>query len=163
MVMKEQVEALRQQQIIKTGLYTRYLLLRYSLAIFFFANLNWALANIVSGSWSAILPIILVIAAIPAAYEQMTLYSAPSSHLTYTKNYFKLQMFMQIISGAICLSSFFKTLFPLFTTYWQTRATLGVLLAIGMGIILLNLRRIAEIERNVDPFYQKFQHMYSTD
>lgn len=163
MVMKEQVEALRQQQMIKTGLYTRYLLLRYSLAIFFFANLNWALANIVSGSWSAILPIVLVIAAIPAAYEQMTLYSAPSRHLTYTKNYFKLQMFMQIISGAICLSSFFKTLFPLFTTHWQTRATLGVLLVIGMGIILLNLRRIAEIERNVDPFYQKFQHMYSTD
>ena len=59
----------------------RFLFLRYVLAVFFFANLYWFLAAMVSNAVLLILPLALLILAISAIGEYVRLYGSYSEQI----------------------------------------------------------------------------------
>ena len=76
MTKKEQLEIERQRRetALKNTFFNRYLLLRYTIALFFFGNIYWLLNQFIRPSFVIVLPITLIVLAILATVEQFRLY-----------------------------------------------------------------------------------------
>ena len=110
MTKKEQLEIERQRRetALKNTFFNRYLLLRYTIALFFFGNIYWLLNQFIRPSFVIVLPITLIILAILAENNQ------------------------------------------------AARFFVFVILLLGLGLCLLNLKRIQEIYERKDKAYQRF-------
>ncbi len=69
----------RQALSLQSMRFNRFLGIRYLTAVFFFANLWWAI--IASNLWSKWLPVGLMVLAIPVIYEQIKLFGTPNESL----------------------------------------------------------------------------------
>lgn len=148
---------IKRKHIIQTNLYNRYLLLRYSLALFFFMNLNWMIANVLVSNIYAILPGILLCVSLPAMYEQIKVYREHTNNLVHTKRFFLIQLFAQIVFILLTCTFGFKSLYPFLSDKMSTRLVTIILLLFGASIAFMTLNRIEHIKQNTDRFYIKFQ------
>ena len=82
MTKKEQLEIERQRRetALKNTFFNRYLLLRYTIALFFFGNIYWLLNQFIRPSFVIVLPITLIVLAILATVEQFRLYALTGSY-----------------------------------------------------------------------------------
>lgn len=92
------------------------MLFRYSLAVFFFANLYWLLVQLFQPSLYLILPSLMLIAIIIATAEQFKLYSAEESRLTKTEFVLRAQAILQGLIVVLVILGHISTLFPTFQT-----------------------------------------------
>ena len=147
MTKKEQLEIERQRRetALKNTFFNRYLLLRYTIALFFFGNIYWLLNQFIRPSFVIVLPITLIVLAILATVEQFRLYGKRDERLKVT------QMFI-----VLTWTSLFTTLFPIFENNQAARFFVFVILLLGFGLCLLNLKRIQEIYERKDKAYQRF-------
>lgn len=86
MTKKEQLEIERQRRetALKNTFFNRYLLLRYTIALFFFGNIYWLLNQFIRPSFVIVLPITLIVLAILATVEQFRLYGKHDERLKVT-------------------------------------------------------------------------------
>ena len=146
MTKKEQLEIERQRRetALKNTFFNRYLLLRYTIALFFFGNIYWLLNQFIRPSFVIVLPITLIVLAILATVEQFRLYGKRDERLKVTQMFIRSQAVIQM--GLLVLT-------------WTSQAArffVFVILLLGLGLCLLNLKRIQEIYERKDKAYQRF-------
>lgn len=150
-------EDIKQEQIQKTNAFNRFLLFRYSLPVFFFANLYWLIIQLTHRSVYILLPIVMVALMVAAFAEQVTLFGKTDISLKLTKRALLAQRVMNLLVMGLLLVGQGHSLFPIFSTGSQTLIALILIQLAGLVIISYNLRRIGQIEHNCDPYYYRFQ------
>lgn len=134
--------------------FNRYIMLRYSLALLFFANLNWLLLLLLAGSKFLLVPFLLTVSAFFPVYEQLKLYSKKQTPLKWTKKYFLVQV---IASGVLLPLTLFTPLYNLFFPFMansvQGSIGIGIILSLGFVIGISCLRKITAIHENKDRAY----------
>lgn len=141
------------KQSLKSMNFNRYLMVRYATAGFFFINLYWLIAlTMVNSGWLAI-PAILVLVMLPAIVEQVKLYGKPTNAVPWTKNYYRIQIFINLILIIVTTTPFFKELFPFMKGEIQGRMFVIGVLIIGIGIAEIVLHRLSKIQLNKDRHY----------
>lgn len=158
MTKKEQLEIERQRRetALKNTFFNRYLLLRYTITLFFFGNIYWLLNQFIRPSFVIVLPITLIVLAILATVEQFRLYGKRDERLKVTQMFVRSQAVIQVGLLVLTWTSLFTTLFPIFENNQTARLFVFVILLLGLGLCLLNLKRIQEIYERKDKAYQRF-------
>lgn len=143
----------REKTSLKNMEYNRYIALRYSLALFFFANLNWLVFLLTVRSVYTLLPFVMLVLAAPSIMEQIKVYSQKTS-LTHTTRYFKSQL---LLNGLLCalafVPAFFKGAFPFMAVSAQGLIGLQTVLVLGTGIAYKTLQKINAIHQRQDRMY----------
>lgn len=141
---------------IKNMEYTRYIGVRYAVALFLFTNLNWAIALFLSKSILVVLPLLLSLYTAFVAFEQIKLYSKKDLTITQTKNYLRAQFIINLfLVLGIFNKTFYKKAFPFMTTTIQGKIGLASIIGIGLLIAFLSIRKIKNIEQNKDRLYKE--------
>ncbi|MCD5003296.1 hypothetical protein IV487_12560 [Enterococcus saccharolyticus] len=142
--------------------YNRFLLLRYLLALFFFVNLHVMILFLIGHHKMAIWPMGLLIAIVPAVFEHVKLYGAKedekANQLRYTALYYHIQLMVNLLLSLSALTGVgFHTIFPFLTNTMQSRFLVLAILAIGLLLIAVCLKRITAIRSQKDRHYQYIQ------
>ena len=156
-------EDIKRETALKNNLFSRYLLFRYSLALFFFANLYWILTQLLSPQLNLyiLLPIGLLLILVSASAEQLRLYGAKEEKVQLGKTALamKAQAVSHILLGAVVLlPDQLTSAIPYFSNHPAARTLVGGLQIAGLLICLFNLSRIRQVEQNKDKFYYRFQN-----
>ncbi|NVY96259.1 PTS cellobiose transporter subunit IIC [Lactobacillus sp. DCY120] len=135
--------------------FSRFWVVRYGTAGFFFTNLYWAFLSLTSKT--GILPWSLVFVDLIMIVEQTKKYWQPSSTLPKTRWGYRLQLVSNLILLLGSNYSWSQQFVPFFSTPAQS---LWKLLLIGGSIsCFLLLIHIHRIERKQDAYYQRMQDL----
>ena len=158
MTKKEQleIEHQRRETALKNTFFNRYLLLRYTIALFFFGNIYWLLNQFIRPSFVIVLPITLIVLAILATVEQFRLYGKRDERLKVTQMFVRSQAVIQMGLLVLTWTSWFTDLFPIFENNQVARVFVFIVLLLGLVISLLDIRRIQDIYQQKDKAYQRF-------
>ncbi|MGT2924745.1 hypothetical protein ACVR0O_06075 [Streptococcus caviae] len=152
-------QQLKQKMRLKNNLFSRYLLFRYSLALFFFVNLYWLLSQVYRPSVYLILPVILLFLIIAACAEQFKLYGAKEVYLEQTKRAFKIQISVELLLLAVTMiPRQLPAAVPFFSNTVSAHIFFALAQLLGLLICWYNLRRIRQINNNEDKFYSRFHN-----
>ncbi|EMP69535.1 hypothetical protein ACVRW7_03080 [Streptococcus ratti] len=152
-------QQLKQKISLKNNLFSRYLLFRYSLALFFFVNLYWILSLIYRPSAYFILPVILLFLIIAACAEQFKLYGAKEVYLEQTKRALKAQISVELLLLAVTMiPRQLPAVVPFFSDTVPAHIFFALVQLLGLLICCYNLRRIRQINNNEDKFYSRFHN-----
>lgn len=155
MSLKEQVIKQQRDQSLRSFKFNRFLLVRYGLALYFFVNVYWAIFNLFTQFWSALLPIVLVALSVWAVSEQIRLYWHHDNQLPKTSLYFKFQLVTNIgVMAVVWLESVFKFLFPFLSFNSGSLIMIYGLLVLGALGLWLMIGRIQRISNNQDKKYE---------
>lgn len=156
----------KEKASLKNMEYNRYLGLRYALALFFFANLNWLLALVVTRTLLLFIPLILLVYSLLPIYGQMKMRSKPdnaSGYLKQSKGYFGMQMLANLLLIALSFNgAFFTNVFPFMADSTQGRVLLISLLFIGLLVGSFCLKKIVKIENQSDKGYKQLLKLKQT-
>ncbi|HEU6776207.1 TPA: hypothetical protein V0416_001956 [Streptococcus pneumoniae] len=154
---RQKIEQQRREMALTNTFFNRYLLLRYSIALFFFGNVYWLLSQFISPSPIIIIfPIMLIVFSILATVEQFKLYGNRKEKLGITLMFVRIQMLISIGLLVLTWTSWFKNLFPIFENNQVARLFVFVVLLLGLVLSLLDIRRIKKIYKRTDKAYQQF-------
>jgi len=154
---KQQLEANTKKL---TKRYKRIFLLRYSLVGLFFVNLYWFLMLLLSQSWAALIPILLLVLAGIAYSEQLKFANSSKDNYLLKRNkiYFKVQSIAMII---LFLSLFnrltLNVFFPFLNFNIRLNVILGIAFVLGIILSLFCIKRITNIANNKDKYYLKYK------
>lgn len=149
-VEKTKIEVARKkhQDSIKYMYFSRYLLIRYVVTIFFFTNLMWL---IISASYGSVVGMILALAmgiySAVASFEQLSKMHNRKRDIPITRVYLYVQLAFSIILGILLFTSLKKEIFPFIINQDTMYFMLGFLL-IGIFLCLLCEYRIHQIIKN---------------
>lgn len=159
--MPKEKSDLKQEQSWKNNLFSRYMLFRYSLALFFFANLYWIMILLYKQAIYLLLPIIMNILIVIACAEQFKLYGQKEVNIPWTKRAFKSQI---LISGLAILIAILPNqmsiAFPVFADNLYGILFVAIMQLLGALISFYNLKRANRVEKNTDKFYYRFQQSF---
>ncbi len=85
---KKKNELEKKQLSLKNMYFNRYLFVRYLTAFFFFMNMQWMILLLSAKSLGSSLPMVLLLAILPAVGEQVKLYRKHQTNVPWTKRYF---------------------------------------------------------------------------
>lgn len=156
---KRKLNQQRQETSLKNTYFNRYLLLRYSLALFFFGNIYWLLIQLTTRTWLMLIPMILLVLIVLACVEQFKLYGKREANLGKTKRALQVQVVVQVFSLLATLTPWFSMVFPIFADSLVARLFLFMILGLGFALLVFNLRRIQEISQNTDKAYLRYRQM----
>lgn len=154
--MEMEAVKMKNKTALKNMEYTRYIGVRYALALFLFTNLNWSIALFLSKSFLIILPLLLVLYTAFAALEQIKLYSKKDYPLKHTKNYFTSQAFVNLfLSLTFFSSALYDKAFPFMASSTQGKVGTAALIGIGLIISVLSIKKINKIEQKKDRLFKE--------
>lgn len=158
---KEELEKLRQESSWKNNLFSRYMLFRYSLALFFFANIYWILTGLYRPSIYLILPLAGLCLSVVATAEQFRLYGKKEPVLTHTKFAFQGQGLISLLALLVSLvPGQFSLAYPAFADTLTGKSFIASLLVLGLITVAFNLKRVKEVEEKRDKFYHRFKQSF---
>ncbi|MGT2832940.1 hypothetical protein [Streptococcus halotolerans] len=152
-------EEIRREVKQKNNLFNRYMLFRYSLALFFFANIYWSLTLFFKPNLYLVIPLALLVILIMATVEQFKLYGASVPKLSRTELALKVQLVTNLLVIALTVFNQTSVLFPTFTNQLPAKLMIVILQVLGVLLVNLNLNRITLIKQNKDKYYQRFQNI----
>ena len=94
---KRKIELEKKQLSLKNMYFNRYLIVRYLTAFFFFMNMQWMILLLSAKSLGSSLPMILILAILPAVGEQVKLYRKHQTNVPWTKWYFLFQSVFNLL------------------------------------------------------------------
>lgn len=155
---QQELEATRKQQYEKSMKFTRYLYIRYFLAVLFFANIFWGMTLIVVSNMLAVLPITMLIIIFMTYFTIMKLQSNPEASTMRLEQFLKLNIGVTS-AQIICIWINAHYFFP----YMQASLTnQGIMTIVFSGSILLSLlsiRQISRIEKNEDKISRRLAEL----
>lgn len=156
--MAKTVSEQRNEFSLKTFKFNRFMLIRYSLALFFFSNIYW-LMYIGPKIFPAVIPLLLILLSLVTIAEHVRLFSKHSNQLPHSQRYFTIQLF---INGVLMLLSINNQMFVRFFPFMQVNNTAKLfmysILSLGIIISLFNLYRIKQIKMNTDKAFIRIQN-----
>lgn len=146
----------RNKVAVKNMEYTRYIGIRYALALLLFSNLNWLIALFLSKSVMFFIPLLLGSYLVLAVFEQIKVYSNHNLELKHTKRYFLAQGIINLLllAGAF-YSPFFQQAFPFMANTQQGLLGIGAVLVLGAVIAFISGRKLIKIEQQEDRLYKE--------
>ncbi|WP_202922611.1 hypothetical protein [Streptococcus sp. S784/96/1] len=158
---KAQSRDLKQETTWKNNLFSRYMLFRYSLTLFFFANIYWGMIQMYRTSVYIILPIGLLLLLIRAIAEQFSLYGKTKAVLIWTKRAFQAQGIVNVLALlSVVFPGQFEYVFPVFASNLLGKLFVSSLLLLGLLAVWHNVNRVQRVETNTDNFYYRFQKSF---
>ena len=157
-IKKHLADSSRKQTSLRSMFFSRFILLRYTIALFLFTNLYWLIIQIANKSWFMLLPIGLLIGYIMASAEQLKIYGSQKAEIRWTELILKYQMMIQLV--LLVMTSFsnqFTTVFPIFSNSVSARVFQGILLILGMLLVHFNLLKVQRIKVNKDKGYFRYK------
>lgn len=150
----------REKTALKNMRYNRFILLRYSLALFFFANLNWFIFMIPSRTIAMIIPLVMLLFAIIPANEFIKLYSkSDNTKLIYVKPYFISQLILNsLLVFTLLNNTIFSVLFPFLNPNIYGKSGARGILVLGIIIAFFCVRKAKAIDTNKDSGYKHFSN-----
>lgn len=156
---QEQARSFKRSQEEKNRAFGRFILFRYSIAIFFFANVYWLMILWLQSSYWMIFPIILMFLCGRASAEQLALYGKTEVKLNWTEQALMMQGGVNSILLVLILLKHGKNIFPILADLPKTWMVVGFFLVVGLLTILFNLNRIRQVAKNQDSYYLRFQNI----
>lgn len=154
--MKNSAESYKKEVSLKNMEYTRYIGVRYALALLFFANLNWFISLIVSKSALLFIPLLLLLYITLPIYEQIRLYSNKKTSLKYIKKYFAIQLVVNILLLILSLlPQFYEKAFPFMAISFQGLAGITFVLLLGTIASAASLKKLVKIHDKKDRLYKQ--------
>ncbi|EHJ57291.1 hypothetical protein HMPREF9318_02127 [Streptococcus urinalis FB127-CNA-2] len=157
---KKTPDQIRTEVKLKNNRFNRFMLLRYSLTLFFFANTYWLITQLFQASLYLIIPALMLILLVIATIEQFRLYGAKVINLKMTDLAFKAQLLVNAFVILISLvTQSANTILPTFSNHRTALIFLILLQVLGMVVAWFSLNRIRLIELNKDNYYKRFQNI----
>lgn len=154
--MRKNPVSLKNKVSLKNMEYNRYIAVRYSLALLFFANVNWFISLFVANSIFLFVPLLLLVYAIFSIYEQIRLYSNKGIPLKHTKRFFLIQLTVNSVLLVLSfITSFYNLAFPFMSPSIQGFLGIEFILVIGIGIEAISLKKITKISNKKDRLYKE--------
>lgn len=152
---KEQIAKIKHKDSIKYMYFSRYLMIRYIVTIFFFMNLMWLIVSVSYASVIAIIfSLIMGIYAAIASIEQLSKMHNRKKDIPITRVYFGIQALVNII---LVVLMFFtpirRSIFPFIINNSILYFMFGFLL-IGILLCVLCEYRIQQILEDKDKYYK---------
>lgn len=155
---KVRIEENKKNLSVKSMYFNRYLLVRYTIALFFFTNVYWLLSLLMSGSSLFFIPLAIILLLLSSIAEQIKMINKHTNQAVYTKYYFITQL---IINGVLMIlssfSSIFTQLFPFLINQAKSRVLVLSVLAIGILLSGIILYRLHQIKNNEDRHYHRIK------
>lgn len=161
---KQEKKDLKQKTTWKNNLFSRYMLFRYSFALLFFANIYWIMILSYQLNFIIILPILQLFLIVMACAEQFSLYGKTTINLNRTKLAFEGQLIVNSLGILLVVLPYqFERAFPIFNNQLSGKVFVIVLQLLGLGLSLLNMKRIEQVKNNTDKFYYRFQQAFGKE
>ncbi|SES28253.1 hypothetical protein [Salisediminibacterium halotolerans] len=155
---RQTAEKNKQALSLKSMYFNRYLIVRYATALFFFTNLYWLAALILSQSVWLVVPAALLISLIASMAEQVKIYSNHTNDAAYTRLAFRaLQITNLLLLVPAAFTPLFSQVYPFLASETPAQLFIFLLLTAGIGLSTLMLRRLNKIRTNEDKHYQRIQ------
>lgn len=145
----------RQELSLTSMYFNRYLLIRYTTAVFFFANLYWFILSFSSGGFIKWWPMILLIVTTAVAIEQVSKYWRRDHKLPVTKTGYFVQLISNFVALVLIVMGYGTKIFPFFGPKGISLMT--TVLLIGMGGCFYILARVHLIETDRDRYLKQIQ------
>ena len=133
---------------MKFMFFNRFWVLRYSIAIFFFANFYWMVTAWASKSLSLIIPLVMMFFALAVAIELTSKLHTNKSELPLTKAFYLTQLGLNLLLVITCLTPLYDNVFPFLKNSGQLFVEL--ICAIGAILCLLSLAKIKQLVAGTD-------------
>lgn len=146
----EKLEERRKKTSITNMYFNRFLLIRYTTALFLFFNLYWFVFLLFSQPLLALLPFALFAGAAVVALEQVKLYRNHSQKLPYARFFYMAQGIVNVGLIGLIYTPAYANLFPFLTKTMDTKRVLTCALLIGILISLVVLRKLYKIRLGQD-------------
>lgn len=144
--------AKRHEMSVRSMNFSRYLMIRYLLAAYLFANLFWLIFSLYYRDFIAItFSGVLFVLAIIASIEQAAKWHTKNTTLKYTKYYFITQLILNGIFVLTCFTSVGKVFFPFMVNTDVANIMLTILIAGILGCLIV-LKRINNIQSGHDKY-----------
>ncbi|WP_386694485.1 hypothetical protein [Lonepinella sp. MS14435] len=143
----------KQQMILRSLYFNRFLFVRYTTAFLFFSTLVWCCAMFLSQATFLFVPLLILSLLGIASFEQVKMYYKHNTAAPLTSRIFQFLLVGYSLLMLICLTPYEKQLFP-FVQNHQSRILEGYF---GVVIILtlLVLKKLNTIRANKDTHYQR--------
>lgn len=152
---------LKKETTWKNNMFSRYMLFRYSLALFFFSNLYWIMILLYRTPVYLLFPISLLLILILATAEQFRLYGKKEVSLFWTKHAFQAQVAVNLLTVVIVLlPNQMAVAFPVLKENWVGILFVIVIQGLGIALSCFNLRHASRVEEKTDKFYIRFQKSF---
>ena len=143
----------------------RYLMIRYFLAAFMFANFSWLVLS--WGSWMAWIPAIMMVLVIYPALQLGVMFGRTAIDLKWTKLFYWAQWFVCIFMMIMAFTCPLDVISPSLFTEFMTKAgpndiftaqmIIFSIALIGFGMSSLVLRKFYLIDNNKDKQYGRIR------
>jgi len=149
---------LRKKMAIKNMRFNRFIFLRYSLALFFFTNLNWFIFMLPSGNAAIMIPLLMIIGAIFPIKEFLKVYDVKQKiRLNDTKKYFAGQLILNLLLIVSALNAqLFSFVFPFMNINMYGIIGMTSVLSLGILISLTGLKKINVLREDKDKGYKLY-------
>ena len=144
------LEERRKKTSITNMYFNRFLLIRYTTALFLFFNLYWFVFLLFSQPLLALVPLLLFIGSAIVAIEQVKLYRNHSEQLPYAKGFYILQGIVNSVMIVLVYTPMYDRFFPFLTNTSETKNILTITLLLGVLISLIVLRKLHKIRLGQD-------------
>ena len=150
---KRKIELEKKQLSLKNMYFNRYLIVRYLTAFFFFMNMQWMILLLSAKSLGSSLPMILILAILPAVGEQVKLYRKHQTNVPWTKWYFLFQSVFNLLVIPVLFTSGFTFLYPFMANNNGGQLFVFILVVSGIFASAFIQYRLKKISLNQDQQY----------
>lgn len=150
---KRKIELEKKQLSLKNMYFNRYLFVRYLTAFFFFMNMQWMILLLSAKSLGSSLPMVLLLAILPAVGEQVKLYRKYQTNVPWTKRYFLFQGVCNILLIPVLFTSGFTLLYPFMANNNRGQLFVFILIVSGIFVSVFIQYRLKKISLNQDQQY----------
>lgn len=148
----ENEEKYKHEFSIKAIKFSRYLMVRYFTAFYLFTNLFWLIFVVYYHAWLGVgIASSMIILIIIASIEQFNKWHTDRVNLPKTKQFYQIQILLNLILGIGILVKASKTFFPFSTSNSTDYLVLSILLIGILGGVLV-IKRINNIEAGHDKY-----------
>lgn len=131
--------------------FNRFLLIRYTISLFFFSNLYWLV--LLKVTYTSLIPLFLIILLILPIYENFKCFGEKNSNMRSSQTYIKIQLICNLFLMVICISPIFIKFFPMLNEEIFSRTIMCGFLILGSILLILCLKKLQKIESNSDKYY----------
>ena len=150
---KRKIELEKKQLSLKNMYFNRYLFVRYLTAFFFFMNMQWMILLLSAKSLGSSLPMVLLLAILPAVGELVKLYRKHQTNVPWTKRYFLFQGVCNILLIPVLFTSGFTLLYPFMANNNRGQLLVFILIVSGIFVSVFIQYRLKKISLNQDQQY----------
>lgn len=152
---KKAYDKKRKINSLKSMYFNRYLMVRYFLAMFLFANLYWVII-----SWGQVVSFValaLLILSLPAAVEMFAMYGKSEPSVKFTTVFYRVQFVACILTVIALLVMPVSAILPVFTDVLESKIFAIAIFGVGVALSFACIVRLSKIDQNADKQYDRIK------